>query len=140
MSHEQIFLDTAGLMAVLDSDDHFHPPACEIWVYWNTHATLLRTSNYVVLEASALVQRRLGMQALHLLHESLLAPVDIVWVSQNLHRRALAALWVANRRHLSLVDCTSFELMRQLDIRHVFTFDRHFAEQGFTCFPRDDHA
>ncbi|MEA3308122.1 MAG: PIN domain-containing protein [Chloroflexota bacterium] len=136
MNHEQIFLDTAGLMAVLDSDDRFHQPASEIWVHWNTHAALLRTSNYVILEASALVQRRLGMQALQLLHESLLAPVDIIWISQSLHRRALGNLWVANRRYLSLVDCTSFALMRELGLRHVFTFDKHFAEQGFTCLPQ----
>jgi predicted nucleic acid-binding protein len=33
------------------------------------------------------------------------------------------------------VDCTSFEMMRELGIHNAFTFDRHFAEQGFTCLP-----
>jgi predicted nucleic acid-binding protein len=38
----------------------------------------------------------------------------------------------ANRRSLSLVDCVSFVVMRQLAIRDAFAFDRHFEEQGFT--------
>jgi predicted nucleic acid-binding protein len=36
---------------------------------------------------------------------------------------------------LSLVDCTSFQVMRQLGIDTAFAFDEHFAEQHFTCIP-----
>lgn len=41
----------------------------------------------------------------------------------------------ANRRQLSLVDCSAFETMRRLDIETVFTFDEHFREQGFNVIP-----
>ena len=41
---------------------------------------------------------------------------------------AVAALLAANCRQLSLVDCTSFQAMRQLGIATVFTFDAHFVE------------
>jgi len=37
----------------------------------------------------------------------------------------------AARRQLSLVDCISFEVMRRRGIKTAFTFDDHFAEQGF---------
>jgi predicted nucleic acid-binding protein len=37
------------------------------------------------------------------------------------------------RRHLTLVDCASFESMRRLTVRRAFAFDRHFEEQGFEC-------
>jgi len=48
-----------------------------------------------------------------------------------LHRVAIDAWLEASRRRLSLVDCTSFEVMRRLDLRQVFAFDGHFDEQGF---------
>jgi predicted nucleic acid-binding protein len=32
---------------------------------------------------------------------------------------------------MSIVDCTSFEVMRRLDIREGLAFDQHFAAQGF---------
>ena len=41
----------------------------------------------------------------------------------------------AGRRKLSLVDCLSFAVMREMGIREVFVFDQHFAEQGFRCHP-----
>jgi predicted nucleic acid-binding protein len=43
----------------------------------------------------------------------------------------LGILLAANRLNLSLVDCTSFEIMRQTRLEKVFTFDPHFSEQGF---------
>jgi predicted nucleic acid-binding protein len=39
------------------------------------------------------------------------------------------------RRRLSLVDCTSFEVMRRLGITSAFAIDRHFVEQGFEVLP-----
>jgi len=50
-------------------------------------------------------------------------------------RAGVSALLTSGREQLSLVDCVTFELMRQLGIRTAFTFDRHFEEQGFTCLP-----
>jgi predicted nucleic acid-binding protein len=49
--------------------------------------------------------------------------------------RGISSLLVANRWELSLVDCTCFEIMRQSGIRHAFTFDQHFFEQGFQVMP-----
>jgi predicted nucleic acid-binding protein len=46
-----------------------------------------------------------------------------------------SALLAANRRLLSLVDCTSFQTMRLRGISRVFTFDHHFKEYGFEVQP-----
>ena len=40
-----------------------------------------------------------------------------------------------NRRHLSLVDVSAFATMRRMGANQVFTFDQHFAEEGFEVFP-----
>ena len=47
------------------------------------------------------------------------------------HRAAAAALLAAGRRGISLVDCSSFEVMRRLGLERAFAFGRHFAEAGF---------
>jgi predicted nucleic acid-binding protein len=51
---------------------------------------------------------------------------------------AMSALLAANRRTLSLVDCTSFEIMRESGLDTVFTFDAHFSEQGFKVIPQTE--
>lgn len=39
------------------------------------------------------------------------------------------------KRHLSLVDCASFETMQRRGLTHAFTFDRDFADRGFASIP-----
>jgi predicted nucleic acid-binding protein len=131
----RLFLDTSALLAILNMDDNFHPQARDNWSQWVGEGVVLLTSSYVVVETTALTQRRMGMGAVALLHEDILPVVRVEWVTPDLHRDGVVALLAARRRDLSLVDYTSFELMRRLGIRTAFAFDRHFVEQGFTCLP-----
>jgi predicted nucleic acid-binding protein len=130
-----IFLDTSAFLAVLNANDQFHPPAKAAWQEILSTNTTLVSSSYVLLETIALLQYRFGMQGVRLFQGDILAIVETVWVDQAIHQQAMSALLVANRRQLSLVDCTSFEIMRQRGIDTVFTFDPHFREQGFTTIP-----
>lgn len=85
----------------------------------------------MVLETVALTQRRLGLEAVTVLRDSLLAVVQQAWVDRDLHGQALAATLAAGRRDVSFVDRVSFELMRRRGLQRAFAFDEHFAEQGF---------
>ena len=92
----------------------------------------LLTHNYVLVETTALVQRRLGIEAVRVLRDDLLAVVAVEWVDQRLHDQALAATIASERRDVSLVDRASFELMRRLGIREAFAYDEDFQREGFT--------
>jgi predicted nucleic acid-binding protein len=126
-----VFVDTSFFIALLDEDDEQSPAAAASWRRASTAHLPVFTTNYVVLEACAVFQRRLGRAAVRRFVHELLAPVDLEWVTRDDHERALEALLVADRRQLSLVDCTSFEVMRRLEARECLAFDQHFAEQGF---------
>ncbi len=130
-----IFVDTSAFLAILNRGDRFHISAGAAWRTWLTQDAQFITSNYIVLETTALVQHRLGVDAVATLHEDMLGPLHIEWIDVDMHNLAVNVLLTHRQRQLSLVDCTSFALMRHLGIRQVFTFDRHFAEQGFTCLP-----
>ena len=71
------------------------------------------------------------MDAVRALDRDILPILETLWVDEDLHRAAVTALLTASRRRLSLVDCASFEAMRRHDVSRAFSFDRHFAEQGF---------
>jgi uncharacterized protein len=129
------FVDTSGLLAVLNADDRLHSEASRAWASWVAEDVAMVTSNYVLLETAVLVQKRLGFDAVTTLHTDVLPVMQIEWVDTALHQAAMAILITIRQRDLSLVDCTSFELMRRLGLREVFGFDRHFAGQGFTCLP-----
>lgn len=78
-----------------------------------------------------MLQRHIGAFAVRRLVRQVPDPVVVHWVTEEEHARAAEALLVAERRQLSLVDSTSFEMMRRLDARECLAFDRHFAKQGF---------
>jgi predicted nucleic acid-binding protein len=116
---------------LLDEDDPRYADALRLWRRAEAERLSLITSNYVVLEACAVLQRRLGVAAMRTLVRQILDPVALERVTRDDHERAVEALLVAARRNLSLVDCVSFEVMRRLDVSECLAFDRHFAEQGF---------
>lgn len=128
------FVDTSAWYALIDSADPRHEAAADHWRTLLATEPLL-THNYVLVETTALVQRRLGIAAVDTLVNELSAPASVVWVDADLHERAVTALLAARRRGVSLVDWTSFELMRRRAITSAFAFDEDFQAQGFTVLP-----
>ena len=130
-----IFVDTAAFLAVLNANDQFHRSARQIWDEILSSDSPLFSSNYVILETTALLQHRFGIEALRLFESDILPVIEIACVDEAIHKQGMSALLAANRRSLSLADCTSFEIMRQIGLDEVFTFDPHFREQGFKVIP-----
>jgi predicted nucleic acid-binding protein len=132
-----VFIDTSALYAVLDADDAHHPAAGDLWKKIIEGGSRLVCHNYILVETSALVQRRLGSRALREFEAGVVPVLDIVWIDAGIHNAAvsaqLALLAAARRgrRAPSLVDCVSFEVMRRAGMRAAFAFDPHFEEFGF---------
>jgi uncharacterized protein len=127
-----IFIDTSALLAVLDADDANHRAAKRSWESILAAGDTLVSHNYVLVETSALVLRRLGLEALRALEGDIMPILHVLWVTRDVHAAAAAAQLAAGRRSLSLVDCASFEFMRRTGVRTAFAFDRHFLEYGYT--------
>lgn len=126
------FVDSSGLLAILDRADQQHLRARATWARLVEAGGVLMTTNYVLVESFSLLQARLGLDAAGALETEIVPRLDVVWVEPGLHRAGIATVLAAQRRQLSLVDCVSFEAMRRAGACHVFAFDRHFREQGFT--------
>lgn len=129
----RVFVDTSAFLALLQPQDHNHADAKRILIELQRQQAVLVTTNYILVETTALVQRRLGITAVQDLQKYVFSAVEVRWIDETLHQVALSALLVANRRQLSLVDCTSFEVCRRFGINNIFAFDEHFVEQDFHC-------
>lgn len=131
----RVFVDTSAFYALLDRDDANHQKAKTAWVDLLKDEGTLITSNYILVETFALIQHRLGLDAVRGFQSDILPLIHIEFVILELHRSGVSALLSASRRNLSLVDCVSFEMMRSLEIKMAFAFDPHFREQGFHTLP-----
>ena len=134
------FVDTSGFLALLDADQPRHGEAAAAWRAVLEADEPLFATDYVLVETYALVQRRLGLEAVRALTDDFLPLLTIDWVDEPMHAAAVAALLTAGRRGLSLVDCTSFLAMRRRGVTRAFALDADFAAQGFETIPRPDEA
>lgn len=124
-----VFVDTSALYALLDEDDAHHAEASD--ALRRLTGTELVSHAFVVVEASALVGHRLPWAASERLLDGLLPVIEVQPVDADLYDAATASYRDAGSARISLVDRTSFALMRRRGIERAFAYDEDFAREGF---------
>ena len=130
-----IYIDTSAFLALVHWDDPNHEQAMQTWKKLIEDEQQLISNNYVLIESIALIQRRVGLRAVSILHNDILPFVQIDWLDEELHNAIVKAVIKTNRRQISLVDSSGFDTMRRYEIKTAFAFDSHFPEQGFEVIP-----
>ncbi len=131
-----VFVDTSALYAFLVRGDDQHQAALETASSLRAAGTSLATSSFVVLETVALLQARVGVDAVRTFYLDLLPLMEIVWIDYGVLDRAMHALLAASSRRISLTDWTSITLMQERGWPQAFAFDEDFARQGIDLLPR----
>jgi len=130
-----VFVDTSAFLAVLDESDKNHPRAATYWEKTIKNGDALLCHNYILIETSALISRRFGMEAVRVFEQDIFPILHTIWVTKEVHSAAVSAHLMAGKRTLSLADCVSFEVMRRTGVRKAFAFDRHFKDYGYVLNP-----
>lgn len=128
---KSVFLDTSGFYAFLCADDPSHGRAIDLFHRAERESWDLSTTSLVFHETSALVQHRVGREALDCWIDQIVPRCRVTWVDEELGRLGVARWRQARSRLLSLTDCVSFAFMAERGIREAIAFDAHFARQGF---------
>lgn len=125
-----VFADTSALFGLMTRDDRVHGEATRAFHYLSQQQAMLVSSSYVLVETIALLQNRLGLAAVQDFHARFLPLLEIIWVDERWHQRAMQRLLSSQRRQLSLVDCLSFEIIEIKKLDYAFAFDEHFQQEG----------
>lgn len=128
-----VFIDTSAFYSMMDADDSNHANAKTQWTNLIQNDEDLICTNYVIIESFALIQRRLGLRALRVFQEDILPMVHVEWIGDEIHRQSTFFLFQSAKKSLSLVDCSSFAVMRKMGIQSVFAYDSDFKREGFDC-------
>ncbi len=127
------FVDTSAYFALLDADDANHAQARAISHRLIAEGWRLFTTSFVLAETHALLLNRLSQQiATRFLRDMEHSPTTMVWVTPADVQRAKAIIYQYDDKDFSLTDAASFAVMERLRLPAAFTFDRHFAQYGFT--------
>ncbi len=126
----RVFVDTSAILALLVPSDRAHAEAKKIFQGLERNAAPLVTTSYVLVETYALLGRRFGLAAVERFRTAFAPLLEITWIDEKVHERAVDLLFQRQKRRLSLVDATSFVVIGDLDIEQVFAFDAHFLDEG----------
>jgi predicted nucleic acid-binding protein len=128
-----VFVDTSALYALFAPSDSKHREAVGILQALQKGRAPLLTTDTVLLEAYVLVHARTGRVGLLRFRAAIgqsrwlrsIAP------SSDHAVEAWRLLEQRSDKDYSFVDAQSFVIMRALGIRQAFSFDVHFAQEGF---------
>lgn len=126
-----MFLDTSGLLALHHKAEPLHAAAV---AHYRTGTSHRLTHSYVLAELVALANARKlpRLAALNYVSDLIDNPdIETVWVSESLHREAMALLTAQEDKSYTLCDAVSFLLMRRRGLVEALTTDRHFEQAGF---------
>ena len=130
-----IFIDTSALYALADRGDPNHEIARRRFQAVLDAGEKFLTHNYVVVEAIALTQHRLGSPVAAKLARDATA-FAVEWVDKSLHEAAEHEWSARPRRQVSFVDEVSFEVMRRRSVTTALAFDPDFTVAGFELYGR----
>lgn len=131
----KIFADTAGWGHLMDTAQPYHIQATSIYRNARQQGRHLITTNYVIAELAALLHSPLRIpkpmivNLLTNLKTSIW--IDVLHVSSEIDDQAWQLFSQRLDKDWSLVDCSSFIVMRQYGIQEALTTDHHFEQAGF---------
>lgn len=127
---ERVFVDTAYVIAVINPRDQHHERAMAMADEAADRPLL--TTDGVLLEIGNALARSYREQAVELIERFILSEqIIIVHVTSGLFERALDLYRTHRDKTWSLVDCSSFIVMRRMNLTDALTPDRHFLQAGF---------
>lgn len=125
-----MLIDTSGWLSVYHKDEVEHIKAVELY----DAAAFCVTHSYILAEFVPLAHVR-GFprdRSLAFAERALDDPdLRLIWVDEELHRRAIRLLLDRSDKSYSICDAVSFVVMRDFGISDALTTDKHFEQEGF---------
>ena len=133
MAAADVFMDSAGFLALWDAADEHHAAATRLQAALAGKHRRFPTTEYIVDETVTLLLVRHS-------HAAAVDFLDTIERSESLHLEWIGperfhAAGALFRKHADkewpFTDCVSFATMRELHVRDAFTTDHHFKQAGF---------
>ena len=132
MTLDPLFVDTSGWIGLLNRSDDLHAAASQWWAERPGGGEVVLT-DWIIAETGNGLARTAARSAFAKSIVALRSSRNcrIVPVDQTLQTRAVMLYESHRDKTWGLVDCASFLVMRDLEIRIALTSDIHFEQAGF---------
>lgn len=130
------FIDTSAFIALTNKSDQFHKKAVD-FVKQLDKGVQFYTTNYILDESFTRIRMMAGLRESIIFGKNVFAGslYKIYYIDKELEKDAFEIFKKYNNLKLSFTDCTSFALMKKLNLISAFTFDEDFLKVGFNMIP-----
>ncbi len=133
----KLFVDTSAWAAYYDTDDQWHTAAKEAMASLvNTRVTFV-TTDYILDETITLLLYHTGRRQALAFGDAVQRSrqVKLVRIDASIWEEAWQLFRHYDDKIWAFTDCTSFVVMRQMELLQAFAFDNHFEQAGFQLWP-----
>lgn len=131
----EIFVDTSGWGNLVDKNQPYHQLMVQLYREAKQQKRRLITSNYVITEVVALLTSPLRIprpKIISFVNSLKQSPyIDIIHIDKEKDDESWILLASREDKQWSLVDCSSFIIMKERGILEALTNDIHFEQAGF---------
>ncbi len=129
---EKVFVDTSGWVALFVENDQNHKKAVSIFEEIKNSKVPIYTSDYCIDETITTILARGSHKQSVLAGEALFTSkiIKIVHVCPDYLQAAWELYQKYKDKMFSFTDVTSFAIMKDLNIKKSFAFDREFVQAG----------
>ncbi|MEK7849448.1 MAG: PIN domain-containing protein [Candidatus Omnitrophota bacterium] len=129
---EKVFVDTSGWVALFAENDQNHKKAVSIFEEIKYSKVPIYTSDYCIDETITTILARGSHKQSVLAGEALFTSkiIKIVHVYPDYLQTAWELYQKYKDKKFSFTDVTSFVIMKDLNIKKAFAFDREFVQAG----------
>ena len=129
----QVFVDTAAWIALLNLDDVWHKEAQKLRLELVNKNYVFITTDFILLEVGDALCSPMWKKntADFLQNVYQLRATRVIPLNQNLFQAGLSLDKTRLDKDWGLTDCISFVVMQREGILEAFTCDKHFEQAGF---------
>jgi predicted nucleic acid-binding protein len=133
---DRIFIDTMYVVALVNEIDEYHERASELSKKYENSSFV--TTDGVLLEIANALARNYKEQAVKIIEDFRSSDdVEIIHLNLPLFDKAFERYKIYLDKTWSLVDCISFEVMKEKGLTEALTGDKHFEQAGFNCLMKE---
>jgi predicted nucleic acid-binding protein len=134
---ETLFADASFFIAYHNSKDVNHQVARALIRGFEGHPVLLVTTDYIFDEVMTVLlvrgNKEIAIQAGKAMLED--SNIEILRIDEEIFNEAWKIFQGFKDKEWSFTDCTSYVLMKKLNIEAGISFDRHFKQFGLRVIP-----
>jgi uncharacterized protein len=140
---EKIFLDTSFLFAYYNADDEYHKIALDI-AGDAINCKIVIISDYIFDELITLLLNRISKSKAievcdNLFNDIKSGDITLIRVNDKVFEDAIRIFIQFRDKEWSFTDCTSYVIMKNVNITKAVSFDEHFRQFGIEILPLENN-